>query len=216
MALKDWMGIITGLLVSASVGAQDIATTKIKKYNNIGRLKVDTTFNQDYLSDFLIPYQEFADLHNCRIKIKNKKLKTTMAARPNFLSMLLGKSQRQYIILVNKNEDFNGVHLKDVPSDARIGLFAHELMHIRDYESRKITGVMKRGYQYLSINGKRKVEHYTDSLTIAAGFGQYLYEWATFVLDDSNACDSYKEFKSSVYMSPVSILSQMEETISAP
>jgi len=210
---KDWVGLVTGLVISSIVAAQNVANSKIKRYNKIGLLKVDTTFNETYLSDFLVPYQEFADLHNCRIKIKNKKLKTTMAARPHFLSLFLGKKNRRYVILVNKKEDFKGVHLKDVPEEARIGLFAHELMHIRDYESRKVRGVLERGIQYLSRNGKKQVEHYTDSLTIAAGFGQNLYHWASYVLHDSDACDEYKSFKSEVYMSPVRILNQIEETM---
>ncbi len=213
MVMKDWIGLITGLVISSFIAAQEVVNSKIKRYNKIGCLKVDTTFNQAYLNDFLIPYLEFSDLHNCRIKIRNKNLKTTMAARPHFFSLLLGKKNRRYVILVNKNESFKGVHLKNVPAEARIGLFAHELMHIRDYESRKVTGVMERGIQYLSLKGKRKVEHYTDSLTIAAGFGQNLYHWASYVLHDSDACDEYKSFKSEVYMTPVHILSQIETTL---
>lgn len=216
MVLKDWIGLVTGLVISSVITAQNAVDGKIKRYNKIGNLKVDTTFNSCYLNDFMIPYQEFADLHNCKIKIKSKKLKTTMAARPHFISLLLGKRNRRYVILVNKKDSFKGVHLKDVPAEARVGLFAHELMHIRDYESRKVTGVMERGFQYLSQNGKKKVEHYTDSLTIAAGFGQHLYQWATYVLHDSDACEEYKNFKSEVYMSPVTILSHMKATRPRP
>lgn len=216
MVLKDWVGLVTGIVISSIVTAQNTVDSKVKRYNKIGSLKVDTTFNAEYLNDFMIPYQEFADLHNCRIKIKNKKLKTTMAARPHFLSLLMGKKNRRYVILVNKNETFKGVHLKDVPTEARVGLFAHELMHIRDYESRRMTGVMERGFQYLSYKGKKKVEHYTDSLTIAAGFGHNLYHWASYVLHDSDACEEYKSFKSDVYMTPVTILSQMEQTPNRP
>ncbi len=216
MVLKEWVGLFTGLAISAVISAQAHVQEKIKKYNKVGRLKVDTTFQQSYLNDFLVPYSEFDDLHNCRIKIKNKKLKTTMAARPNFGSIFLGKRNRRYVILVNNNASFKGVKLEDVPQEARIGLFAHELMHIRDYESRKMTGILERGYQYLSVKGKKKVEHHTDSLTIAAGFGQNLYKWASYVLHDSEACDEYKSYKSEIYMSPVRILNQIESTIPRP
>ncbi|MCT4646329.1 MAG: hypothetical protein N4A74_15180 [Carboxylicivirga sp.] len=212
MVLKDVVGLITGVFISSIVTAQNTVAQKVKRYNRVGNLKIDTSFNSNYLNDFMVPYQEFADLHNCKIKIRNKNIKTTMAARPHFLSLLLGKRNRRYVILVNKKETFKGVHIKNVPSDARIGLFAHELMHIRDYESRKVTGVMKRGFQYLTQAGKKNVEHYTDSLTIAAGFGQHLYEWASYVLHDSDASDEYKYYKSKIYMSPVCILNQIEES----
>lgn len=212
MVLKEILLIISGLLLANAMFAQDIANTKIKKYNKVGKLKIDITFQQTYLNDFMLPYSEFNDLQNCHIKIKNKKLKTTMAARPNFFSLLLGKKNRRYVIVVNNDKNFNGVLLEDVPREARIGLFAHEMMHIRDYESRRITGIAERGFQYLSYKGKTKVEHYTDSLTIAAGFGQNLYQWATYVLHDSDACEEYKAFKAEVYMKPVTILNQMEQT----
>lgn len=213
MMMKDVFGLVAGVLISSVVSAQNTVGHKLKRYNKIGNLKVDTSFNSSYLHDFMVPYQEFADLHNCKIKVRKKNIKTTMAARPHFFSLLLGKRNRRYVILVNKNESFEGVHLKDVPSEARIGLFAHELMHIRDYESRKVTGVMERGFQYLSQKGKRQVEHYTDSLTIAAGYGQYLYRWANYVLHDSDASDEYKSYKSEIYMSPVRILTQIEESL---
>ena len=212
MVWKEIIVLLFGLLSTTAMAAQDIADTKIKKYKKIGNLKIDTSFQAAYLQDFMVPFSEFKDLQNCRIKIKNKKLKTTMAARPNFFSVLLGKKNRRYVIVINDDMKFNGVKLQDVPSEARIGLFAHELMHIRDYESRKITGIVERGYQYLSHNGKIKVEHYTDSLTIAAGFGQNLYHWASYVLHDSDACEDYKAFKAEVYMKPVTILNQMEQT----
>lgn len=213
MVLKDLFGLVTGVLISSVVAAQNTVSQKIRTYDKVGNLKVDTSFNKTYLDDFMVPYQEFADLHNCKIKVKSKNIKTTMAARPHFFSLLLGKKNRRYVILVNKKASFEGVHLKDVPSDARIGLFAHELMHIRDYESRKVTGVMERGIQYLSQKGKKQVEHYTDSLTIAAGFGQYLYHWANYVLHDSDASDDYKTYKSEIYMTPIGILTQIEESL---
>lgn len=212
MLLKEILLLLSGLLMANTILAQEITNSKIKKYNKVGKLRIDTSFHDTYLKDFMIPFSEFTDLHNCHIKIKTKKLKTTMAARPNFFSLFMGKKKRRYVIVVNNDPDFKGVLLKDVPDQARIGLFAHELMHIRDYESRRIGGIVERGYQYLSQKGKIKVEHYTDSLTIAAGFGQNLYQWATYVLDDSDASEEYKAYKAEIYMKPVSILDQIRQT----
>ncbi len=209
MKLKEIATFFTGLFFLSTVAVESNAQTKKKSYWQKGSLKVDTAFKKLYLDSFLVPYQEFADLHGCKIRIKTKKLKTTMTARPGFGSLFLGKKNRQYIIHVNSDANFDGVLLSDVPSEARIGLFAHELMHIRDYESRKVGGVIKRGLQYLSKNGKKKVEYYTDSLTIAAGFGEHLFQWAAYVLYDSDASEEYKAFKSEIYMSPVTIYNKM-------
>ncbi len=208
MKLRDITTFFTGILFLSTVNIEGNAQTK-KSYWQRGSLKVDTAFKKHYLEDFLIPFTKFEDLHHCKIRVKTKKLKTTMTARPGFWSLLLGKRNRQYIIHVNNDENFDGVLLSNVPNEARVGLFAHELMHIRDYESRKVAGVIKRGLQYLSKKGKRKVEHYTDGLTIAAGFGEQLFQWAAFVLYDSDASDDYKAFKSEIYMSPVTIYNKM-------
>ena len=76
MVLKELFGLITGVLISSVVAAQNTVSQKIKTYNKIGNLKVDTSFNKTYLKDFMVPYQEFADLHNCKIKVKSKNIKT--------------------------------------------------------------------------------------------------------------------------------------------
>ena len=209
MKLRDIVTAFTSLLFLTTIPVEGIAQSKKKTYWQRGSLKVDTLFKKHYLESFMVPFAEFEDLHGCKIRIKTKKLKTTMTARPGFMSLLLGKKNRQYIIHVNTDKNFEGVLLEDVPQEARVGLFAHELMHIRDYESRKMAGVIKRGIQYLSKKGKIKVEYDTDSLTIAAGFGEQLFQWAAYVLYDSDASDEYKAFKSEIYMSPVAIYNKM-------
>ena len=209
MKLKDFATTITSVLFLTTVAVKGEGQSSKKSYWQRGSLKVDTTFKKVYLESFLVPFNQFTDLHHCKIRVKTKKLKTTMTARPGFMSLFLGKRNRQYIIHVNNDAKFDGVLLSDVPEEARIGLFAHELMHIRDYESRKVAGVIRRGIQYLSKKGKRKVEHYTDRLTISAGFGEQLFQWASYVLYDSDASEKYKAFKSEIYMSPVTIYNEM-------
>lgn len=190
-----------------TVSAQVPVDEAVNKQN---QLKVDAVFRDAYGDEFMIPYNAVGSIHGCRIKVKGKKINTTMAARPQFLSLFLGKKHRRYVIVYNTNEEFKGVLLSDVPEEARIGLFAHELMHIKDYHERRFMGVVQRGVQYLSQNGKRIMEHETDSLTIAAGFGKELYQWASYVLHDSHACDVYKEWKSVTYMQPSQILECIE------
>jgi len=209
MKLRDIATIFTSLFLLSTIPIEGEAQSNKKSYWQRGSLKVDTTFKKMYLDQFLVPFLKFEDLHGCKIRIKTKKLKTTMSARPGIWSLFLGKKNRQYIIHVNSDEDFEGVLLSDVPEQARIGIFAHELMHIRDYESRKVAGVLKRGFQYLTKKGKIRVEYYTDSLTIAAGFGEQLFQWAAYVLYDSDASEEYKAFKSEIYMSPIAIYNKM-------
>ncbi len=168
-------------------------------------------FRDNYLKAFNIVYLELADLQSCDIEIRRKKIKTTMASRPTFFSMFRKKNKRKYIIVFNSDKDFDGVRLKDVPYEAQIGLFAHELMHVRDYQSQNFFGLLKRGWQYLSKRGKIKLEYHIDSMTIAAGFGNNLYEWSFYVLNNSSASEDYKAFKLETYMTPETILDYMKE-----
>ena len=174
-------------------------------------LTVDEPFKVDYLHLFNMVFLELDDFKNCNLEVRNKKIKTTMASRPKFFSLFRGRSKREYVIVYNSNPAFDGVLLKDVPEGALLGLFAHELMHIRDFQSRRFFGVIKRGWQYLSKRGKRKLEHHIDSMVIEAGYGKSLYEWAFFVLNNSSASEEYKAFKREIYMSPEDILSNLQE-----
>ncbi|MCA1745555.1 MAG: hypothetical protein LC643_07625, partial [Bacteroidales bacterium] len=102
-----------------------------------------------------IPY-----LHNQKIEIRKRKLGTTMSARPTLGSLIFRKREnRTYLLQVNNDKTFDGVLYEDVPEMARVGLMMHELMHIKDYQSRSFFGVLQRGWQYLSKQGKKKFEH---------------------------------------------------------
>ncbi len=175
-------------------------------------VEIDTSLARDYRTAFLLVYNQLDDLKDCDIKVKGKKLKTTMASRPTFFSFFRKKDKRKYVIVYNNDPQFEGVKPYDVPGPARIGLFAHELMHVRDYQSLKFGGLVKRGWQYMSKKGKTNLEHRIDSMTVAAGFGEDLFYWSYFVLFDSNASDEYKMFKREVYLTPKDILEMMDET----
>jgi len=174
-------------------------------------LIVDDSFEVDYLPLFNTVFLKLEDLQNCNIEIRDKKIKTTMASRPKFFSLFRVRSRRKYVIVYNSSPDFDGVLLNDVPEGALLGLYAHELMHIRDYQSQNFFGVIKRGWQYLSKRGKKKLEYHIDIMTIDAGFGKNLYEWAFYVLNNSSASKEYKVFKRNIYMSPEDILSRLKE-----
>lgn len=174
-------------------------------------LETDSAFKKEYLSAFSMVYSGLDDLRSCDIKIKGKKLKTTMASRPTFFSMFRKKDKRKYVIVYNNDPDFDGVLLKDVPEQAREGLFAHELMHIRDYQGLKFGGLVKRGWQYMSKRGKKNLEYRIDSMTIAAGYGKELFFWSYYVLFDSKASDEYKTFKREVYCTPKDILNMLDD-----
>ncbi|MBN2743623.1 hypothetical protein LX69_02265 [Breznakibacter xylanolyticus] len=153
-----------------------------------------------------------AQVLNCRIEVREARIKTTLNARPALWSLLGKKEKRKYIIRINNNPKFKGIRLDEVPLMAGIGLWAHELMHVKDYHHRTLWGVMERGWQYLSQEGKRQFEHEIDRMAIEHGFGQHLYAWSYYVLEESNASPSYKAYKQSVYLTPSAIRQAIEQS----
>jgi hypothetical protein len=160
----------------------------------------------DHLSDVEPVIKALPWLGNHRIKVKWANLKTTMNARPAFGSLFKSPGKRVYVIRINQEKSFEGVQYQDVPFEARTGLWAHELMHIKDFESRRFWGLMQRGWQYLSKRGKMRFEHEIDQMVIDAGLGNSLYKWSYFVLEESTVSAKYKDFKRRTYLKPEDIL----------
>jgi len=184
--------------------------------SNINPLNGDTNHQQLLPAKWKIPEKHFLPLepivselsclHGQKIKVKYASIKTTMMVRPSVGSLLKSRKNRTYVIRINNNDAFSGVLYHQVPDKARTGLWAHELMHIKDYKGRSVLGVFFRGWQYLSKRGKIRFEREIDQMVIDAGFGEYLWEWSNFVLEESDACPVYKAFKRDIYLKPCEIL----------
>ncbi len=142
------------------------------------------------------------ELHNQKIIIRYSDLKTTMTVRPALYTIFNSRDNRTYIIRINKRVQYCGITYAAVPDYAKTGLWAHELMHIKDYKSRNLFGVLFRGWQYLSVKGKKRFEKEIDQMVINYGLGEYLKKWSYFVLNESEACPSYKEYKRKIYLNP--------------
>jgi hypothetical protein len=159
---------------------------------------------QGYELPALIAFSYYPQLCTLDVKFAVGKINTTMQCQPRFGS-LVGKEGRVYEILINDDSTFGGVLLQDVPFNAQIGVIGHELAHIVDYEAHSSLGIAGIGLDYLSEKGKTRIEHSVDSITVRAGLGWQLYDWAYFVLEQSKASPAYKAFKRKVYLQPKQI-----------
>jgi hypothetical protein len=146
-----------------------------------------------------------------KIIFKERKIKTTLNARPTIGSLLFSKkSNRTYVIRINSNKSDSIISLINVPFNAKIGLFAHEFSHFSDYQSRSLFGVIARGISYSSKKTKVKFEKEIDLSTINRGLGWQLYDWSNYIQTQSNATHKYKQIKLFTYMSPFEILKIIE------
>lgn len=163
----------------------------------------------EYREPILTALSYYPDLIGVPISFKYSEEATTMASRPNFLSLFSQK--RKYCIYVNRREDFKGVLLADTPPEAQVGIIGHEIAHIAEYERRNLLGIIQLGTMYLTDYGKQIFEKETDRQTIERGLGWQLLEWAKYSMHESpKASTTYKEFKRHIYMSPIDIKKQIE------
>lgn len=172
------------------------------KYTNV-------TIIPEYREVILTVLGNYPEFENVRINFEYSTERTTMASRPDVLVSLIG--DRTYNVFINNNKDFEGILLSDVPRSAQIGVIAHELAHILQYEAYSNTGILQLGLMFLDEDSQKIFERETDVRTISRGFGEHLKAWAQYSMYDSpKATQEYKEFKRRIYMSPKEIEEEMK------
>ncbi len=153
----------------------------------------------------LIALSFFPELKNTSISFEYRKIKTTMSTRPHMGQFLL--RNRKYIIYINSNaKDIGGVSFDELGLQEQIGIIAHELSHIVDYQNRKSFSMIKCGFYYSFFKHyHRSLERSTDMLVIQKGLAHQLYAFSNYVLNKSSASEKYKDFKRKNYLLPEEI-----------
>ncbi len=159
----------------------------------------------------LLALSYFPELKNVPIKFEYKNIRTTMATRPNVVKSLF--VQRSYIIYINADATSIGsVSFQELNLTQQLGIIAHELAHIADYEKRSTFSLMIcGGYYAISKTYHKKLERRTDAMVIEHGLADPLHAFSYYVLNESKASDEYKAFKRSNYMLPEEILNYKSE-----
>lgn len=158
----------------------------------------------------LIALSFYPELKDVKIVFKRKRLKTTMAARPTYGSLLKRRKNRTYVIYLN---DFPDV---DVPFDstsfnAQVGIIGHELAHIIDYESMTKFELVMLGIKYKNKKFRAEMEANTDIRTIYRGLGWQVWAFEHFVSTYPQTPKEYKLYKSKIYLSTEDIIGYIKE-----
>jgi len=161
-------------------------------------------YNTEY--QFYTALMQYPELWESAIVFKTKKLKTTMACRPKFLSLLRNKQQRKYLIIVNNQAHRTGKPVFDsLTFNAQVGLIGHELGHISYYLNRPSALVLLDGLRYICPKFKRNFERETDIRTLKHGFKWQLFEFSSYIQDNQYVLPEYKKYKLKFYLSPQEI-----------
>lgn len=168
-----------------------------------------STIPEHYRKQFAIGLSYFPELKNTPIRIKFRRVKTTMQARPVFSTIFTGS--RVYQIVINEGGRFSGIEFQQAPFNAQVGVIAHELSHLLDFEFKGSSALLQTGFSYLFPSGKRRYERAVDLMTLLKGAGWQLHDWARYSMFDSpQATPAYKAFKRKYYLNPSEILQIMK------
>lgn len=163
-------------------------------------------------ASFLKALEFYPELADQKIRFKNAKIKTTLNVRPTLKSLLFHKKEnREYVIRINTSAKNEEILITDIPHNAKVGLFGHELAHIVDYKSLNTFQVMGRGIGYMFPGYHEAYEKHVDLLTVKAGLGQRLYDWASYIQEHPHVPENYKLFKQQFYLEQDDILHAIKE-----
>jgi hypothetical protein len=168
------------------------------------------TYVQETEYPAVIALSFFPELINTEISFQYKQIATTMAARP--VPSSLFKHTRSYVIYINSDvSKKGGVSFLELNLKQRVGIIAHELAHILDFEKRNNLSVISCGLLYKCLNTyHRNLERATDEVVIAKGLGNELYAFTDYVLNQSKASEQYIQFKKKNYLLPEEIKQKMK------
>ncbi len=175
------------LIVALSVNAQK---AHVSYYPIVSSAYIDslkTTYGnlkslpRGYELQALLALSHYPELQNVKIKFRAKKGGAPFVSRPTVWSTFFrGKKKRTYLILIRERDDpmFSPILLKNMPFNAQIGVFGHELAHTQDFYHRGFFKMLNVVFGNFSQEYLDNFEFETDRRAIQFGLGFQLLTWS--------------------------------------
>lgn len=159
----------------------------------------------EYRDKFFAALSFYPELADVEIRVISKRIKTSMAVRPHRFHF--SRRNRSYTIYVDDVSENKAVDFRKASYSAQVGCFAHELAHIVYYQHRSNLTLIRSGLGYVTSQKFRsRFEKAADNITVDHGAGYYIYQFATFVLEDAPISKAYRAFKEENYYDTEEIL----------
>ncbi len=156
-----------------------------------------------YRDKILAALSFYPDLRGTKIRLVQRRLRTSMAARPG---ISLSRNRRGYAIHVDDVSD-KASDFRKASYSAQVGCFIHELGHISYYTARSTVQLLGDGAAYVtSQRFKNGYERIADSLAIRNGGGYYVYQYRTFTFEEAELPKAYLAFKRRNYTDNLQLL----------
>lgn len=158
----------------------------------------------DYRDKLLAALSFYPGLRGVNIKLVQKRLRTSMAARP--LGLRGRRDRRTYAVYVD-DLSIKAADFRKASYAAQVGCFIHELGHVSHYVNRSNVRLLGDGAAYVtSQRFKNHYERTADRLAIQNGGGYYVYLYRTFTFEEANLPEVYLAFKRRNYTSNQELL----------
>ena len=159
---------------------------------------------------FYIAISKYPEMKKTKITTFEKSFGLTLQAQPDFDFLFINNKKRSYHLNINiDHSKAHGVLFTELPFDAQVGIMAHELSHILDYQKMSKLKLLHFSVMYLCIKFRKRLERHTDQVVIERGLGWQLYDWADFAMYRSGSPRRHKYYKHGYYLLPEEILDEM-------
>lgn len=155
--------------------------------------------------------KNIANADSTKIIFKKSRIKSMGQAQPHPLTIFRNSNKRVSIISVRDISKNKKLCFSTIPDSAKIGLIAHELTHVMDFQSKDFFKLMAMSYKYsLSSKFRKDTEWKTDSLSIINGLGQEVLCFYDYIINSPFISEKYLQNKKKFYMHREDIIRIME------
>jgi len=175
--------------------------------NEFGNKKI---FPAEIEMECLAALSFYPELKNTDIEFRFGNLNFTMISKPRFKSISKDRTQRQYVIIIQKpGLSKNNLEWKELSFNAMVGWIGHELGHVLHYSHKSSGGILFIGMKYAVPGYRRKMERFTDQLAIQHNLGYALYEGVDYTINSSHAGVHYKNNQEKFYLHTEEIIARI-------
>jgi len=129
----------------------------------------------------LLALSHYPELMDVKVKFKTKKKGAPFVSRPTVWSTFFRRRhKRNYLILIRTTDHplFSPILLHNMPFNAQVGVFGHELAHTVDFSERGLFKMLNVTFGNFSQKYLDNFEFETDRRSIAHGLGFQLLAWS--------------------------------------
>jgi hypothetical protein len=138
---------------------------------------------QQYEREILTVLSHYPELNTVKIIFKlTDRASVPYGTKPAVISCLQPKKRRVYMINILEKADYpeSLALFKNLPSSMRMGVIAHELMHVKQYHFGRFS-LLKTVGLFIIHSSRRRLERNADKGAIEHGFGNELLEHALYI-----------------------------------